>query len=161
VHSVAHGVGWTHLLLANFLELRQGEVRLSPGPIGEHFSGSCTVTSRNSLIHNGATNGTKSGSFDPKGEQQGLLSRVCRCVEEPFATANFREFVFSEVRCPQATPKQWQIYAIWTIRQLLQPVILGPVVQRGETRSHLINRREQIEPTRQALRGRLLAFSRV
>jgi hypothetical protein len=62
--------------------------------MGQGFSGSCTVTSRNPLIHNGATNGTKSGRFDPKGEQQGLLSRAYRCVEEPFATVNFAEFYF-------------------------------------------------------------------
>src|SRR5215218_6342288 len=67
-------------------------------PPGEHFSGSCTVTSRNSLIHNGATNGTKAGRFDPKGVQQGLLSRACRCVEEPLATANFGESPKGEVR---------------------------------------------------------------
>jgi hypothetical protein len=35
----------------NFLELRQGEVRLSPGPMDENFSGSCIVTSRIPLIH--------------------------------------------------------------------------------------------------------------
>jgi hypothetical protein len=62
--------------------------------MGEHFLGSCTVTSRNSLIHNGATNGTKLGRFDPKGEQQGLFSRACHCIEEPFATVNFVEFFF-------------------------------------------------------------------
>jgi hypothetical protein len=79
----------------SFVECATDEVRLSPGPMGEDFLGSCTVTSRNHLIHNGATNGTKSGRFDPKGEQQGLLSGVCRCVEEPFATVNFRKFHFS------------------------------------------------------------------
>jgi hypothetical protein len=46
------------------------------------------------LIHNGATNGTKSERFDAKGVQQGLLSWGCRCVEEPFATVNFAEFFF-------------------------------------------------------------------
>jgi hypothetical protein len=35
-----------------------------PGPMGENFSGSCIVTSRNPLIHKGATNGTKSPDFD-------------------------------------------------------------------------------------------------
>jgi hypothetical protein len=65
--------------------------------MGQGFSGSCTVTSRNPLIHNGATNGTKSGRFDPKGEQQGLLSRAYRCVEEPFATVNFAEFYFYDL----------------------------------------------------------------
>jgi hypothetical protein len=43
--------------LANFGE-RQGEVRHSPAPMGEDFSGSCNVASRNPLIHNGATNTT-------------------------------------------------------------------------------------------------------
>jgi hypothetical protein len=44
-----------------------GEVRLIPAPMGEDFSGSCTVTSRNPLIQIGATNGTKSERFDAKG----------------------------------------------------------------------------------------------
>src|SRR5215208_3225539 len=69
-------------------------VRLSPGPMGEDFSGSCPVTSRNPLIHKGATNSTKSERFDVKGVQQGLLSWGWRCVGEPLATANFREFLF-------------------------------------------------------------------
>jgi hypothetical protein len=66
----------------------------SPDPMGQDFSGSCTVTSRNLLIHNGATTATKSGGFDPKGVQQGLLSRGWRCVDESLATLNFREFLF-------------------------------------------------------------------
>jgi hypothetical protein len=79
--------------------LHKKPCRIGPGlcgtsDMGEHFSGSYTVTSRNSSIHNGATNGTKSGRFDPKGEQRGLLSRGWCCVEEAFATVNFREFSF-------------------------------------------------------------------
>ena len=35
--------------------------------MGENFSGSCIVTSRNPLIHNGATNGTKWSISTPKG----------------------------------------------------------------------------------------------
>ena len=77
--------------------MQHGPHDVDPPP-GERFSGSCTVTSRNSLIHNGATNGTKAGRFDPKGVQQGLLSRACRCVEEPLATVNFAEFLFHDVR---------------------------------------------------------------
>jgi hypothetical protein len=76
----------------------QGEVRWVPGPMGENFSGSCTVTSRNLLIHIGATTATKSGCFDPKGVHQGLLSGGWRCVEESLATANFREFLFHALR---------------------------------------------------------------
>jgi hypothetical protein len=36
---------------------------VGPTPMGENFSGSCIVTSRNSLIHIGATTATKSGRF--------------------------------------------------------------------------------------------------
>src|SRR5829696_9848130 len=70
--------------------------RSSVGPQsdGGEFSGSWTVTSRNPLIHIGATTATKSWYFDPKGVQQSLLSRGCRCVEESLATANFVEFFF-------------------------------------------------------------------
>src|SRR5215217_9646429 len=88
-HGPALASSW-----ANFRELREREVRLVPVPMGENFSGSCIVTSRNPLIHIGATPATKSECFDPKGVQQGLLSWGWRCVEESLATANFREFFF-------------------------------------------------------------------
>src|SRR5215212_2817912 len=52
---------------ANVREPRRGEVRSSPGPMSEEFPGSCDVTSRNPLIHNGATNGTNSPRFDARG----------------------------------------------------------------------------------------------
>jgi hypothetical protein len=73
-------------------------VRLVPAPMGENFSGSCIVTSRNPLIHIGATTATKSGRSHPKGVLQGLLSGDSRCVEESLATANFREFLYYELR---------------------------------------------------------------
>ena len=44
--------------VANFGELRKDEVRLCPGPMGEDFSGSWSVTSRHPLIPIGATNAT-------------------------------------------------------------------------------------------------------
>jgi hypothetical protein len=75
---------------------------LVPGPMGENFSGSCTVTRRNRLIHIGATTATKSGRFDPQGVQQRLLSGGWRYVEDSLATANFGEFYFlrlSEKAC--------------------------------------------------------------
>jgi hypothetical protein len=54
--------GAAGLLLAlegqNFRESCLGEVRLSAGPMSQDFLGSCAVTSRNSLIQNGATNTT-------------------------------------------------------------------------------------------------------
>jgi hypothetical protein len=67
---------------------------LVPAPMGENFSGSCIVTSRNSLIHIGATTTTKLWCFDPKGVQQSLSSGACRRVEEWLATANFGKFLF-------------------------------------------------------------------
>ena len=51
---------------ANFVERRQREVRLCPGPMGGDFSGSSTVASRNTLLHDGATNATWSGHFYPE-----------------------------------------------------------------------------------------------
>jgi hypothetical protein len=62
-------------LRTNFAETRLGEVRLVPGRIGENFSGSYIVTSRNPLIHIGATTATNSERFGAGGLHQGLLSR--------------------------------------------------------------------------------------
>ena len=59
----------------DFRETRICELRLVPTPMGENFSGSCIVTSRNPLIHIGATTATKSGRFGAGGLHQGLLSR--------------------------------------------------------------------------------------
>jgi hypothetical protein len=82
------GVG--ELDTRNFSELRQGIVRLVPGPIDENFSSRCTVTRLNPLIHTGATTATKSGRFDPKGGAAGSivmglpLRRAVACyVERP------------------------------------------------------------------------------
>jgi hypothetical protein len=46
------------------------------------------------LIHVGVTTVTKSLRFDPKGGQHGLFLRAWRCVDEPFATVNFAEYLF-------------------------------------------------------------------
>jgi hypothetical protein len=62
--------------------------------MGEHFLGSCTFASRNSLIHNGATNGTKLGRFEHEGGSRARSQGLGGYVEEPFATVNFAEFVF-------------------------------------------------------------------
>jgi hypothetical protein len=82
------------LASVNFLEPRHGEVRLSLGPMDENFSGSCIVTSRNFLIHNGATTATKSERFGAEGVLP-WCSRVLGDVpNELLATANFGEFLF-------------------------------------------------------------------
>jgi hypothetical protein len=54
---------------ANFGETRICELRLVPTPMGENFSGSCIVTSRNPLIHIGATTATGSERFGAGGLQ--------------------------------------------------------------------------------------------
>src|SRR5215212_10642772 len=79
---------------ANFAELRQREVRLSPGPIGENFSGSCIVTSRNSLIHNGATTATKSERFGAEWMPPCCCRALTAASERLLAIANFVEFFF-------------------------------------------------------------------
>jgi hypothetical protein len=78
--------------VANFRELRTCEVRLCPGPMGENFSGSCIVTSRNSLIHEGATTATKSERFDAEGVPPCCCRVLTAASARLLATVNFREF---------------------------------------------------------------------
>src|SRR5215217_8022018 len=82
----------------NFSERRKHEVRLSPGPMGGYFSGSCAVTSRNPLLHDGATNATKWWRSDPE-EAPPCHSRVPGAgLGGMLATSNFREYSLYEVR---------------------------------------------------------------
>ena len=97
MHRVAHGVGWTHLLLADFREPRQDGVRLRAGPMGQDFLGSCAVTSRNPLIHEGATNPTRSTRFDAEGVAPGRPGLLAAALEGVLATPNFREFSLETV----------------------------------------------------------------
>ena len=71
-----------------------GEVRASPGLMGRDFSGSCTVTSRNSLIHEGATTATKSECFDAEGVPPCSRRVLTAASEQLLATVNFAEFLF-------------------------------------------------------------------
>ncbi len=66
--------------------------------MGRDFSGSCTVTSRNSLIHNGATIATKSESFDAEGVPPCSRRVLTAASERLLATVNFAEFLF---------PRRW------------------------------------------------------
>lgn len=52
---------------ANYLDFCQREVRSSLGPTGEDFSGSGAVTSRNSLLRDGATKATQLSRFGAEG----------------------------------------------------------------------------------------------
>ena len=63
--------------------------------MGGSFSGSCIVTSRNSLIHNGATTATKSERLDAEGVPPCCCRVLTAASERLLATVNFREFLFS------------------------------------------------------------------
>jgi len=62
--------------------------------MGEDFSGSCIVTSRNSLIHNGAITATKSERFDAKGVPPCCCRVLSAASERLLVTVNFGEFLF-------------------------------------------------------------------
>jgi hypothetical protein len=67
---------------------------VSPGPMGQDFSGNCAVTSRNPLIHNGATNSTKVPGFDTEGVTLFRCQVITAASDELLATSNFRELLF-------------------------------------------------------------------
>jgi hypothetical protein len=73
-------------------------VRLGPAPMGEYFSGSSAVTSRNSLLHDGATNATRSRRFRPRRGAAIPLSRSRSPSDRALATPNFRELFFHALR---------------------------------------------------------------
>jgi hypothetical protein len=80
--------------LAELLGTPFGRSSHSPDPMGGDFSGSGAVTSRNPLLHDGATNATWSGRFD-LWTVPPCRSRVLGAeLDESLATPNFREFLF-------------------------------------------------------------------
>src|SRR5829696_8012768 len=64
------------------------------GSMEQDFSGSCIVTSRNSLIHDGATTATKSERFDAEGVPPCCCRGVGTAPDGFLATLNFAEFHF-------------------------------------------------------------------
>jgi hypothetical protein len=66
--------------------------------MGENFSGSWSVTSRNFLIHNGATNATWSGRFGTEVVLPSHSRGLRAALGGSLATTNFREFVFHALR---------------------------------------------------------------
>jgi hypothetical protein len=67
----------------------------SAGPLrGGDFSGSRGVTSHNTLLHNGATNATWSGRFDPKARLPCRSRAPAAELGGLLATPNFREYLF-------------------------------------------------------------------
>jgi hypothetical protein len=83
---------------SDFWERRKGEIRPSSGLRVLEFSGSSTVTSRNGLLHQGATTAT----YSPLLDAEGLVP--CRCevidaaLDGSLATANFGELFFHALR---------------------------------------------------------------
>jgi hypothetical protein len=65
--------------------------------MGENFSGSCTVTSRFTLIQNGATKGTNSPRFDAKGVPPCRCRVLAAAPDGALVTVNFGEFLFHEL----------------------------------------------------------------
>jgi hypothetical protein len=82
------------LLYANFSGRRYDEVRYGPGPMGQEFSGNCDVASRDALLHNGATNATWTGRFDPKTVPPWGSWALAAEIGGTLATPNFREYLF-------------------------------------------------------------------
>ena len=67
--------------------LRRSSV--GPGPMGQEFSGNCDVASRNALLHNGATNATRSRRSDSE-EAPPCRTRVLGAeLDGSLATPNF------------------------------------------------------------------------
>jgi hypothetical protein len=63
-------------------------------PMSENFSGSCIVTSRNSLIQKGATTATKSERFGAERVPPCCCRVLTTASDGLLATANFGEFYF-------------------------------------------------------------------
>src|SRR5215212_2408070 len=76
----------------------QGEVRFCPGPMGQEFSGNCDVASRNALLHNGATNATRSRRSDSEEAPPCRTLVLGAELDGSIATANFRELPFCQLR---------------------------------------------------------------
>ena len=64
----------------NFRELRQGEVRWVPGPMGENFSGSCTVTHIPHLQT--STIGIICSCLQPVLQLEGCILAIRACFEK-------------------------------------------------------------------------------
>src|SRR5829696_4463752 len=86
------------LLIPKENELFRTPLRRSsalPGPRGQEFSGNCDVASRNPLIHNGATNATRSRRSDSEEAPPCRARGPGAELGGTLATPNFRELIFS------------------------------------------------------------------
>src|SRR5215203_6945450 len=92
--------------------------------MGRDFSGSCTVTSRNSLLHKGATKSTYSERLDPEVVSECRRRELAAVIDGTLATANFGEYPsvlkkwLSSLSAAQESPK--------TRPKRYENVVLGP-----------------------------------
>src|SRR5215211_7375765 len=76
LNRVAGGSDFRAFRLDELRRIPKRRSSLVPRSKGENFSGNSSVTSRNPLIHIGATTATNSERYGAGGLHQGLLSRV-------------------------------------------------------------------------------------
>ena len=62
--------------------------------MGQEFSGNCDVASRNALLHNGATNATRSPRSDSEEAPPWRTWVLGAELDGALATLNFRELLF-------------------------------------------------------------------
>jgi hypothetical protein len=82
----------------NFALAGSSKFGLAPDPFGQDFSGSRAVTSRNRLLHDGATNATWSLWLDTEVVPPSPSGVPGAEIGRSLATANFGELSFYEVR---------------------------------------------------------------
>jgi hypothetical protein len=92
-------------------ERRKGEIRLNSGLRVLDFSGSSTVTSRNCLLHKGATNSTRSPRFDAEVLTPCRSGVLLAPFDGTLATANFRELLLCTIRHPNF--REQCFHALW------------------------------------------------
>src|SRR4051794_17201912 len=99
--------------------LRRSSV--GPGPRGQEFSGNCDVASRNTLLHNGATNATRLRRSDSEEAPPCHARGPGSCLVRSLATANFRELLF---------PRRWVHKEVRGQGRLVVPALLREVIVR-------------------------------
>jgi hypothetical protein len=84
--------------------------------MGQDFSGSYTVTSRNPLLHDGATNATWSPRFEANGATPYRYRVVGAALDGSLATANFRELPFFSTTFVNRDNPGYPLMALFLVR---------------------------------------------
>ena len=80
--------------------------------MGQEFSGNCDVASRHPLLHNGATNATRSRRSDSEEAPPCRARGPGSCLARSLATANFYEKALF-VKVDVATALWWKHLLFW------------------------------------------------